>query len=260
GAGQEAGRIRGSCEADRGERLRVVVLAPWQGARAEQTLVVQGAQEGPALGPRRRCRRHVPAARLAAPRARLRGDVRPAHLPDGLDGLPALPAEEGGRPAAAGGQDPLTPTLDSAGMPIAVSRVVLSQYGANCYVLRASEDAAQAVVVNPGGDPSPLLEGFRGTVAAILVTHTDIDHIEGVADLQRATGAAVWAPAGEAENLVDGVTRTGGSVAAYAPEHLVADGDVVRSAGLELQVTGIPGHSPDHVAYSVDGSIFSGDL
>lgn len=145
-------------------------------------------------------------------------------------------------------------------MPIAVSRVVLSQYGANCYVLRASEDAAQAVVVDPGGDPSPLLEGFRGTVAAILVTHTDIDHIEGVADLQRATGAEVWAPAGEAENLVDGVTRTGGSVAAYAPEHLVADGDVVRSAGLELQVTGIPGHSPDHVAYSVDGSIFSGDL
>jgi glyoxylase-like metal-dependent hydrolase (beta-lactamase superfamily II) len=145
-------------------------------------------------------------------------------------------------------------------MPIAVSRVVLSQYGANCYVVRASEEAPEAVVVDPGGDPAPLLDGFQGTVAGILVTHTDIDHIEGVADLQRATGAPVWAPAGEAENLRNGVTRTGGSVAPYAPEHLVADGDLVRAAGLELHVAAIPGHSPDHVAYAVDGSIFSGDL
>jgi glyoxylase-like metal-dependent hydrolase (beta-lactamase superfamily II) len=145
-------------------------------------------------------------------------------------------------------------------VPIAVSRIVLSQYGANCYVVRASEEAPEAVVVDPGGDPAPLLDGFLGTVAAILVTHTDIDHIEGLADLQRATGAPVWAPAGEAENLRNGVTRTGASVAPYAPEHLVADGEVVRAAGLALDVAGIPGHSPDHVAYSVDRSIFSGDL
>jgi glyoxylase-like metal-dependent hydrolase (beta-lactamase superfamily II) len=145
-------------------------------------------------------------------------------------------------------------------MALAVSRIVLSQYGANCYVVRASDEAPEAVVVDPGGDPAPLLEGFRGTVEAILVTHTDIDHIEGVADLQRATGAEVWAPAGEAESLANGVTRTGGSVAPHTPEHLVADGDLVRAAGLELEVTGIPGHSSDHVAFAVDGAIFSGDL
>ena len=145
-------------------------------------------------------------------------------------------------------------------MPVAVSRFVLSQYESNCYVVRASEDATEAVVVDPGGDPAPLLDGLVGTVAAILVTHTDVDHIDGVAALQQATGAEVWAPAGEAENLANGLTRTGGSVAAHRPEHLVADGDVVRAGGLELEVAGIPGHSADHVAFCVDGAIFSGDL
>jgi glyoxylase-like metal-dependent hydrolase (beta-lactamase superfamily II) len=145
-------------------------------------------------------------------------------------------------------------------MPVAVTSIVLSQFGSNSYVVRESEDADRAVVVDPGGDPGPLLEGFTGRVEAILVTHTDVDHIEGVAALAEATGAAVWAPAGEADNLRDGVTRTGQSVPAHPVEHVVSDGDVVRAAGLELEVVGIPGHSADHVAFAADGAIFSGDL
>jgi len=56
------------------------------------------------------------------------------------------------------------------------------------------------------------------------------------------------------------MTRTGGSVPASLPEHLVDDGDVVKSAGLELEVAGIAGHSPGHVGFFVDGAIFEGDL
>jgi glyoxylase-like metal-dependent hydrolase (beta-lactamase superfamily II) len=145
-------------------------------------------------------------------------------------------------------------------MPVAVTSIVLSQYGSNSYLVRATEDADEAAVVDPGGDPAPLLEGFDGRVEAILVTHTDVDHIEGVAALAEATGSEVWAPAGEADDLRNGVTRTGGSIPAYPPEHLVSDGDVVRVAGLELEVVGIPGHSKDHVAFAADGAIFSGDL
>jgi glyoxylase-like metal-dependent hydrolase (beta-lactamase superfamily II) len=144
-------------------------------------------------------------------------------------------------------------------MAIAVSRVLNPQYGQNCYAVQASEDAAEAVVVDPGGDPTPLL-GLGATVAAILVTHTDIDHVLGVAELHRATGAEVWVPAGEADVLRTGAARAGGGVPPHEPEHLVADGDVIRAAGLELEVVAIPGHSIDHVAYCVDGALFSGDL
>jgi glyoxylase-like metal-dependent hydrolase (beta-lactamase superfamily II) len=145
-------------------------------------------------------------------------------------------------------------------MPPAVSRFVLSQYGSNTYVVRTSEEAAEAVVVDPGGDPAPLLDGFGGAVVGILVTHTDVDHIEGVTDLALGTGAEVWVPAGEADSMRTGMTRTGGSVPAYGPEHLVDEGDVIKAAGLELEVSGIPGHSPGHVAFATGGAIFSGDL
>lgn len=144
-------------------------------------------------------------------------------------------------------------------MAVAVSRVLNPQYGQNSYVVRASEEAAEAVVVDPGGDPAPLL-ALGATVAAIVVTHADIDHVLGVADLHRATGAEVWVPAGESDVLRTGAARSGGGVPTHDPEHLVADGDVVRVAGLELEVVGIPGHSIDHVAYCVDGALFSGDL
>jgi len=144
-------------------------------------------------------------------------------------------------------------------MAVAVTRVLNPQFGQNCYAVQSSEEAADAVIIDPGGDPAPLLE-LGVDVAAILVTHTDIDHVLGVADLHRATGAEVWVPAGEADVLRTGAARAGGGVPPHDPEHLVGDGDWVRAAGLELEVVGIPGHSIDHVAYCVDGALFSGDL
>ena len=54
-----------------------------------------------------------------------------------------------------------------------------------------------------------------GTRAAgILVTHTDVDHIGGVAALADGTGAEVWAPAGEVEAL-----RTGDTARRLARSH-----------------------------------------
>ncbi len=149
-------------------------------------------------------------------------------------------------------------------MAISVDRVVLHpQYGSNCYVVRASGDAADAAVVDPGGDPAPLLVRLAElgvTVQAILVTHVDIDHVQGVAELARATGAEVWAPAGEADLLRQGKTRGTSTVERHDVEHVVADGDRVTVAGIEFEVAGIPGHSVDHVAFCVDGNLFSGDL
>jgi glyoxylase-like metal-dependent hydrolase (beta-lactamase superfamily II) len=149
-------------------------------------------------------------------------------------------------------------------MAISVDRVVLQpQYGSNCYVVRAAPDATEAAVVDPGGDPAPLLlllDGLGASVAGILVTHTDVDHVAGVADLAETAGAAVWAPAGEADALRGGVTRTGTPVQPHDPEHPVAGGDTARVAGIDFEVVGVPGHSVDHIAFYADGRLFSGDL
>jgi glyoxylase-like metal-dependent hydrolase (beta-lactamase superfamily II) len=148
-------------------------------------------------------------------------------------------------------------------MPPVVDRFVLSAYQSNCYVVRAERTSAEAVVIDPGGDPSGLrLELARlGTrTAAILVTHTDVDHVAGVAELAGGTGAEVWAPAAELEALRDGVSRGGAIVKAYEPEHPVAGGDAIAVAGLDFDVVDVPGHSPGHVAFATGATIFSGDL
>jgi len=147
-------------------------------------------------------------------------------------------------------------------MPV-VDRFVLSAYQSNCYVVRANRSAQHAVVIDPGGDPSSLrLELARmGTrTAAIFVTHADVDHVAGVADLAAGAGAEVWAPAGELDALRSGRTRGGTYVSAYEPEHSVKDGDAIAVAGLSFDVVDVPGHSAGHVAFVTDGAIFSGDL
>jgi hydroxyacylglutathione hydrolase len=146
-------------------------------------------------------------------------------------------------------------------VPLVVERVVLNrEFGANCYVVRAWSDAATVAVVDPGGEPGPLLAALEGSVAGILVTHCDVDHVGGVADLAETTGAEVWAPAGEAEALRTGETRGSYPVRAHAPEHEVVDGDSISVGGIGFDVVGVPGHSIDHVAFFADGKLFSGDL
>jgi glyoxylase-like metal-dependent hydrolase (beta-lactamase superfamily II) len=148
-------------------------------------------------------------------------------------------------------------------MPLVVDTFVMGPFASNCYVLRTERGAAEAAVVDPGDDPGPLrleLAGMGARAAGILVTHTDLDHIGGVAALADGAGAEVWAPVGEVDALRDGVTRGGHRVAPHDPAHTVTGGDDITVAGIAFDVVDIPGHSAGHVAFHHAGELFSGDL
>lgn len=148
-------------------------------------------------------------------------------------------------------------------MPLAVDSFVMGAFQSNCYVVRSERGAAEAAVVDPGDDPTPLrleLARMGATTGGILVTHTDVDHIGGVAALADGTGAEVWAPVGEVEALREGKTRGGLRVGPHDPAHTVTGGDTITVAGIEFEVIDVPGHSSGHVAFHADGHLFSGDL
>ena len=148
-------------------------------------------------------------------------------------------------------------------MPLVVDSFVMGPYGSNCYVVRADRTSQDAAVVDPGDDPTPLrleLARLGARTAGILVTHTDVDHIGGVAALAEGTGAEVWAPAGEVEALRSGQTRGGMRVAPHDPAHTVTGGDEVEVAGIRFEVLDVPGHSAGHVAFLHEGELFAGDL
>jgi glyoxylase-like metal-dependent hydrolase (beta-lactamase superfamily II) len=148
-------------------------------------------------------------------------------------------------------------------MPLAINPFVLGPFRSNCYVVRSERGAPEAVVIDPGDDPTELrleLARMATRTTGILVTHTDVDHIGGVAALAEGTGAEVWAPSGEVDALRTGETRGGMRVGPHDPAHTVSGGDEITVAGITFDVLDVPGHSPGHVAFLADGQLFSGDL
>ena len=148
---------------------------------------------------------------------------------------------------------------------LAVDRYELGPIGTNCYVVRASREATEAVVIDPGGDAPQLrleLAGMGATAAAILVTHGHWDHLLGVADLAEGTGASVYMAEDERallENLPDLVPQ-GVVTRAYTADTFLRGGERLELAGIEFETLSVPGHSPAHLAYHVQGCLFSGDV
>ena len=56
------------------------------------------------------------------------------------------------------------------------------------------------------------------------------------------------------------VHAAGVTVRPYTPGRPLAGGETIEVAGIAFDVLPVPGHSPAHVAYHADGSLFSGDV
>lgn len=139
----------------------------------------------------------------------------------------------------------------------------------NCFIVRG-KDAPAALIVDPGDEPDRLLGALKAlnveTVEAILITHTHFDHVGAVAPVARATKAPVYCPELETQvlaNIMDYVPWPGfGPFESYQADHTVAGGETLELAGLSIEVTFTPGHSPGHVSYAITEheALFSGDV
>ena len=146
-----------------------------------------------------------------------------------------------------------------------MNRYELGPIGTNCYVVRADDSAAEAVVIDPGADAPRILEELDALGAgctAILITHGHWDHLGAVADLADATGAPVHMAEDERLLLEDlnSFTPPGVDLRPYTPDVLLQGDELLELAGLSFQTLRVPGHSPAHLAYFTGGALFSGDV
>src|SRR5205085_69963 len=123
------------------------------------------------------------------------------------------------------------------------------------FVLRA-DGSDKALVVDPGDEPDLLLgaiEQLDATVEAILLTHTDIDHVGAVAPLAKATGAPVYCPKAEVARLQDIMGHAPmeglGPYEGYDPEHTVEGGEELTLADLRIEVVATPAQTEGHMTY-----------
>jgi glyoxylase-like metal-dependent hydrolase (beta-lactamase superfamily II) len=150
-------------------------------------------------------------------------------------------------------------------MSLAVERYELGPIGTNCYLVRASQDASEAVVIDPGFDGAEVQRKLReldATCAAILITHGHWDHLGAVADLAEATAAPVYMAAEERialERITD-YAPAELQLRPYDPDILLRGDEELELAGIAFLVLRVPGHSPAHLAYYAGGCLFSGDV
>jgi hydroxyacylglutathione hydrolase len=150
-------------------------------------------------------------------------------------------------------------------VPLRVEQLSLGPIGTNCYIVRAGAAAAEAVVVDPSGDVTELrlrLAQLGARCVAVLVTHGHWDHLVGVAELAEGAGAPVYMAEGERELLESPGRFTPPTIALrpYSPDVLLSGGESIELGGVEFDVLSVPGHSPAHLAYYAEGSLFTGDV
>ena len=115
------------------------------------------------------------------------------------------------------------------------------------YIWTLANAAGQALVVDPG-ESGPVFEAVEQGLrpVAILLTHHHPDHVGGTGELLERFDVPCYAP-------VDDRIR-------HASRR-VAHNDSLRidELDLELEVSGIPGHTLSHIAFHGGGYLFCGD-
>ena len=133
--------------------------------------------------------------------------------------------------------------------------------GTQTYVVGRGEVA----VIDPGPAEPAHVAAILAAVAeervtAIMCTHTHRDHSPAAVAVAEATGAEIVGCAPLA--LVDDGPRADSAFdAGYTPDRVLADGERVTGPGWTLEAVATPGHTSNHLCFSLveSGALFTGD-
>lgn len=165
-----------------------------------------------------------------------------------------------------------TPAGEVAELSPLVRRVIAGNSGPMTFTGTCSYIVGRGTVaiIDPGPDDpghvARLIAAVAGeTVSHIVVTHTHRDHSPAVPALQAATGARVvgCGPHRPSRELGPGEGRVldAAADADFAPDWHMRDGDTVSGPGWSLTALETPGHTANHLAYTLpeEETLFSGD-
>jgi len=139
------------------------------------------------------------------------------------------------------------------------------RFGTNSYLVE-DEETRDAVVIDSNLEPDLVVELARrrgAAVRAILLTHTDLDHIAGLHELREAFGKVPIAVHEAERDVVEQgkpLRSEFGPIATQIDDvTTLAEGEIYRAGTLEFEVLHTPGHSPGGVSLKIDGYVFTGD-
>jgi hydroxyacylglutathione hydrolase len=148
---------------------------------------------------------------------------------------------------------------------IRVEATADGRFATNSYLV-IDDETNHAVVIDANFEPRLVLDRVRAAhakVKAILLTHTDVDHIAGLPVLLTELGAIpVAVHDAEREVLVEGVALRREFPSTLSPIGIVAslgEGQPYVAGSLSFDVLHTPGHSPGGVSLRIGTDVFTGD-
>ena len=116
----------------------------------------------------------------------------------------------------------------------------------NCYLV-VNEKSKEVILIDPGKVTEEIitqLEGNQYKLTAILITHNNGSHAQGLKTLTKIYSPKIygadWDIAGNATNVITG------------------DGKI-RISGLSVRYIMLPGHTTDSIVYKIENVLFVGD-
>jgi hydroxyacylglutathione hydrolase len=147
---------------------------------------------------------------------------------------------------------------------VILHKMELGSFGTNCYIV-GDEVSKEGMIIDPGDDGSDIMKQVKAlglTIKLIVLTHSHIDHIGGLAEVKKATGAEIAIHESEAPFLLkqpwrlDFMPPTPPSPPAG---RLLKEGDIITVGKLKFKVLHTPGHTIGGICLLGDGVLFSGD-
>ena len=150
-------------------------------------------------------------------------------------------------------------------MTVRVDVTADRRFGTNSYLVE-DDQTHDAVVIDSNLEPELVIEVAKqrgANVKAILLTHTDIDHIAGLHELRGAFGPVpIAVHAAEKDVIAEGrpLRREFGPIATRVDNvTTLVECELYRAGSLEFEVVHTSGHSPAGVTLKIDGHLFTGD-
>jgi glyoxylase-like metal-dependent hydrolase (beta-lactamase superfamily II) len=132
-------------------------------------------------------------------------------------------------------------------------------HGTQTYLVGERELA----VIDPGPDLPEHLDSLEAAiggrrVVAIMCTHTHRDHSPAAGPLAKRTGALIVGCAPLALETV-GPRADASFDGDYAPDRVMEDGETIEVGNNRIAAVATPGHTSNHLCFSYEGALFSGD-
>lgn len=150
-------------------------------------------------------------------------------------------------------------------MRLHVEPTVDRKFGTNSYLVE-DEETHDAVVIDANFEPEQMVDLVRArksVVKAILLTHTDVDHIAGIPAMLAEFGPVpIAVHDAERSVLAEGrPLRQEFAAATERVDNVVAlvEGQPFVAGSLEFDVLHTPGHSPGGVTLKIGDMLFTGD-